>query len=121
MSAVLCQHNELEAYLIRTALPTDLCSKAMIVPLGKQPLEFCKKHKLFSLAQQVVAVPHIVCMLDLNLATDEASMKQAEETYCMLASNVLGRPVASSNYFYAWKKKHGATWLGNPINLKPKP
>ena len=60
-------------------------------------------------------------MLDLNLATSEDSMKEAEKSYCLLASNVLGRPVASSDYFTDWKKEHGADWLGNPINLKPKP
>jgi hypothetical protein len=103
MSAFNTQHKELAAYL-------GMNDSSYIIPLGKQPLDYAKEHRLFETAD-VKAVPHPVTMLHISNAVDEDRMKESEEVYKLLIGEILGEPVQYSEYFRAWKAKHGEAWI----------
>ena len=97
MTAFNTQHAELAAYL-------DINNSSFIIPLGKQPLQYIKTHRLFETAE-VKAVPHPVTMLHISNAPGKDSMKESEEVYKLLIEEILQKPVQNSEYFRAWKAK----------------
>ena len=102
MTAFNTQHAELAAYL-------DINNSSVIIPLGKQPLEYIRTHRLFENAE-VKAVPHPVTMRHISNAPDKDSMKKSEEVYILLCEEILGKSVQYSEYFRAWKAQNGEAW-----------
>ena len=64
MTAFNTQHAELAAYL-------GINDSSCITPLGKQPLQYVTKHRLFETAE-VKALPHPVTMPHISNAPDKA-------------------------------------------------
>ena len=90
MTAFNTQHAELAAYL-------GINDSSVIIPLGKQPLEYITTHGLFQTAE-VKAVPHPVTMLHISNAPDKDSMEESEEVYILLCEGILGKSVQYSEY-----------------------